>query len=460
MPATEDLPDHLARAVAWVEATVGPVVAVEQQARWRPSLYLDVEADGRRQELYFRGDRPETQRAVGDGGIAQEHGVLRLLEDRGLPVPRLVGFCPEPEGILMERSPGRPDLSSAVDEAERRQVLDQYLAFLAELHAIAPADAAGLGLRHPDGSEQVALADLDEWERRYREQRWRPEPLIELVLRWVRTHVPDDRHEVCLLHGDAGQFLFEDGRMTAVLDFELAALGDPLADLGALLLRDLSEPLGDLRRAMVTYQQLAGRTVDPDVVAFHAVRFGICTPMGTAGVVGLPLAMVSWPQYESWYRVVGRVALQILARREGIDLDPPDLPELDAPSTSPALGARWLVEALAASADGHPIDSTERFEADMARRGAVYGERALALAEEMEAADLDDAAAFLGHRPADAGECAAALEELAAEAWPRSGPAGWEADLVRCLHRRALRQEHLLGPALRELEGVHAQDVG
>ena len=61
-----------------------------------------------------------------------------------------------------------------------------------------------------------------------------PEPLIELALRWLARRAPGERKEVAFLTGDAGQFVFEHGRVTAVLDLELACLGDPLADLGAL----------------------------------------------------------------------------------------------------------------------------------------------------------------------------------------------------------------------------------
>jgi hypothetical protein len=72
--------------------------------------------------------------------------------------------------------------------------------------------------------------------------------------------------------------------------------------------------------------------------------------------------------------------------------------------------------------------------------------------DRLEAQDRDEVAALLGHRPAGWRDADAALERLIETA---SGE-GF-ADLVRLLHRRTLRQEALLCPAMRELTGVEFQ---
>ena len=91
------------KAFEWVEANVGPIVAGERQARWRPCWYLDVEKDGQSLPLYFRGDRGESDHGVYP--LEHEMRVLQLLEEEGLPVPHVYGFCDEPRGIVMERKP-------------------------------------------------------------------------------------------------------------------------------------------------------------------------------------------------------------------------------------------------------------------------------------------------------------------------------------------------------------------
>ena len=72
----------------------------------------------------------------------------------------------------------------------------------------------------------------------------------------------------------------------------------------------------------------------------------------------------------------------------------------------------------------------------------------------LEADTLADAAALLGSPPRDVAAADAALEALALEA----GPAR-DAEILRALHRRCLREEALLQPVLRELEGVAVQRI-
>ena len=79
-----------------------------------------------------------------------------------------------------------------------------------------------------------------------------------------RAARPRERKQVSFLTGDAGQFLFEHGRVTAVLDLELACLGDPLADLGALrCARSLRAARRSLRaRCATTRPRLRGERAD------------------------------------------------------------------------------------------------------------------------------------------------------------------------------------------------------
>jgi len=75
---------------------------------------------------------------------------------------------------------------------------------------------------------------------------------------WVRRNVPTHRIKPAFITCDSGQFLFENSRVTSVLDMELAHIGDPALDLASLMLRDMSEPLGDLTPAFRLYEELTG----------------------------------------------------------------------------------------------------------------------------------------------------------------------------------------------------------
>jgi aminoglycoside phosphotransferase (APT) family kinase protein len=432
------------RAFAEVERLVGGrVVAAERQARWRPAWYLDVERGGERVPVYFRGDRGEGQQAI--YGLEREADVLRVLEAHGIPVPHVFGFCPDPRGIVMERRPGRANLATAESEAERCSVLDHYVEILVEMHRIDPAAFEAIGLRRPANAAELGLADLPLWEASYRQRKSRPEPLLEFALGWLRRHVPTGRTRVAFVAGDSGQFVFENGRVTGVLDLELAFLGDPLADLAGMRNRDISEPLGDLSRAFGRYAELSGEPIDADALHFHTARFALNTPLTCAPLCAQPPPGLNLAQYLGWNLVYGRLAIEVIAGAEGILLEPPELPPASTSPHAPAHAA--LVEALEAGA-------RDSYEIDSALRVALYLREIDRRGRAILAQDLDEAGALLGRRPRDRAEADAALDALAAAPPPRL-----EARLVRYLHRRMLREEALLRPAMRELTDIRFQAI-
>ena len=324
-----------APAASRVESLVGGrIVGVEKQERWRPAWFLDVEKPGgERVGVYFRGDRGVEQHGVYP--LEHEFEVLRVLEAHGIPVPHIYGFCDEPRGIVMEKAPGRANLATASDEAERRAVLDHYVEILVAMHRIDPAAFEALGIPRPGTPEQLALGDLPRWEKSFRARKQAPEPLIEFVLRWLRENAPRHRTRSTFLAGDSGQFLFDASRVTRVIDLELAYLGDPLADLAGMMSRDLSEPLGDLSRAFRRYGELMGEPVDVPTVLYHAARFAIVTPLATAPLTQAPPPGLNYVQYRGWGLVYGRGALAAIAQREGIALEAPELPEPEATRFTP-----------------------------------------------------------------------------------------------------------------------------
>jgi len=430
------------RAFAAVERMLGGrVVRAEMQARWRPACFLDVERDGEVLPVYFRGDRTE---GSGVYGLEHELGVLQALAAHGIPVPQVHGFCEDPRGIVMERSPGQANLATARNDAERRAVLDHYIDILVEMHRIDPAVFERIGLERPRDPRAIALADLPKWEDSFRRRKSRPEPLIELVLAWLHDHLPLHRSRVSFAAGDAGQFLFADGRVTAVIDLELAFLGDPLADLAAMRSRDASEPLGDLSRSFKRYAELSGEPLDLPALHFHTARFAINTPLAVAPLCAAPPPRFNFVQYFSWYLAYGRLPLEVIAEVEGIELIAPELPAPTVSRHGPAYEA--LVALLRDGEPSYQIDTALRI-AELARELDRRGER-------VEAQDLDEVAALVGRRPTDWHSADVALEVIAAEA---RGPRF--RDLVRLLYRRVRRQEALLGAAMRELAGAEFQRI-
>jgi aminoglycoside phosphotransferase (APT) family kinase protein len=422
----------------------GRLCAAVRQERWRPAWFCELERGGEHFSVYYRGDR-----GVQDDGVdtlRQEMEVLRTFEANGIPVSHVYGFCETKPGIVMETSPGRANLATAESEDERRAVLDDYLDRLAQIHALDPGLFEKLGMPMPRTPEERSLGDLPRWEKLYRRCKNQPEPVIELVLGWLRENVPAHRARASCVVGDSGQFLFDRGRVTAILDLEFATIGDPLADIGALLSRDLSEPLGDLSRGIAHYRGRTGDDFTTRDVLYQAVRFMIFTPMSTCWLCAAPPPGLNLVQYEAWNLVYGRVPLELIAELEGVEIAPPELP---APRDHRhAIVSDTLVAQLAAPG------GADAYRLDVARRIAEYAREIDRRGARLEEQDLEEAARLLGGRPATWREADAELERRAIAAGRADRPA-----LLRFLVRRSLRREALLGSAIRELSAARAQAI-
>lgn len=179
--------------------------------------------------------------------MAREHRLLTAVDGTGVPAPRPLALCVDPAVtgapfLVMSWVDGTAVRSAAdartLSEQARRRAGFGLVEALAALHAL-DVDAVGLGDLGPrDG---YAGRQLRRWSRQVEasfELSGQPVPLVlEVRDRLVAAAPPQLRTSV--VHGDyrlENVLVADDGTPTAVLDWELAALGDPLADLGHLVL--------------------------------------------------------------------------------------------------------------------------------------------------------------------------------------------------------------------------------
>jgi aminoglycoside phosphotransferase (APT) family kinase protein len=134
--------------------------------------------------------------------------------------------------------PWTADGGAAFDEATRRNLGDQFIAALAALHNFAWRNAAVAGIGGATDPAQTAPAQIAFWEERMRQWSSRRYPMLEWALLWFRAHAPKAQR-ITVVHGDyrIGNFLELDGRISAILDWELVHLGDPMEDLGWICLQ-------------------------------------------------------------------------------------------------------------------------------------------------------------------------------------------------------------------------------
>ena len=187
-----------------------------------------------------------------DGTRREEYALLDAAARAGVTVPRVHFFGDESAGLggaffVMDLVPGEA-LARRLLRDERyagtRRALPRDLGReLARLHSIDPLSPSlsFLSARAPasDDPRRYALAEVE----RYRQildlmSADQPYPLLRLTARWLEQHAPEVRRPA-LVHGDfrIGNVMFDERGLTAVLDWELAHVGDPIEDLGWLCVR-------------------------------------------------------------------------------------------------------------------------------------------------------------------------------------------------------------------------------
>jgi aminoglycoside phosphotransferase (APT) family kinase protein len=167
----------------------------------------------------------------------------------------------------------------------RSRLVPEFIGNLTRIHAV-DWRAAGLAhfgapTAHP---RQAALWQVNWWARVWRDDMVDPYPLVTLAERWMRERLPEVAPgDLVLLHGDyrTGNFMFDPdtGEFRAVLDWELAHVGDFHEDLGWILQRLFAGPAEDgrvLACSLLTrdelisrYEAATGRTVNRRTLAFY-----------------------------------------------------------------------------------------------------------------------------------------------------------------------------------------------
>jgi aminoglycoside phosphotransferase (APT) family kinase protein len=211
-----------------------------------------------------------------ESDLKAEFHVLSALEGTGVPAPRALWIDADGSSLgsptmIMDRIPGVTDILAlrAPEPAGRNRAI--ALAFAdaaAKLHT-APIDRLqflGSTTCETTAAEQVAI-----WEAQFLKQRMEPHPAIAFAFQWAKTHAPV-AERISLVHGDyrLGNFLFEDERITALLDWEMAHLGDPAEDIAwayrALWTPEMHVPIAEF---VDRYHEAGGPTIRPENLLFY-----------------------------------------------------------------------------------------------------------------------------------------------------------------------------------------------
>lgn len=313
-----------AQLAAYLGRTFGEPVAVENLERIaggasRETFRFDaVTASGRR-GLILRRD-PVAQSLI-ETDRETEFRAYETAWQAGLPVPEPIAL--EPGGaelgqpfFLMDQVQGGTAVSPfdpAPFGAHAAAFGEAMFRTLGRLAALDPTDTPLGRLHSAPGPDQCWAVALDHWAAVVAREEDEPQPTVRAAIRRLRAHPPPPAAAVRIVHGDyrSGNLLHDGaGRLLAVLDWEMAHLGDPLEDLGWAF-----DPLWDhgmpghacgtvpLAQAIVWWEEESGLRVDERALAwwslFNAVKgcaiwFGSARAYRLGGCTDPVLGIAGW----------------------------------------------------------------------------------------------------------------------------------------------------------------------
>ena len=177
--------------------------------------------------------------------MMREYRVLSGLAETPVRAPRPLVACPDADVIgvpfyVMEEVAGvviRGAPPEQFSEADRAEIGFEMIDALAELHLVRPAE---VGLGELGRSEGYTARQVERWSKQWTVMSTRPLPDVEAVRTWLEENVPATS-SAAIVHGDykLDNVVFAPEapvRLLSIFDWEMATLGDPLADLGYLMM--------------------------------------------------------------------------------------------------------------------------------------------------------------------------------------------------------------------------------
>jgi aminoglycoside phosphotransferase (APT) family kinase protein len=290
--AFEDVAELRVRLARHLSVTIGGDVAVESLTKFPAGfswITYDVRVAG------FPAARDVILRIGPPYGLFAPYSAmpefesLNALQSSGVPIPRVFLANDDPSILgapffLCEKVEGGTPLpwgsqkGAALEGARRNSLAHDFIDALAGLHAFdwraTKLATWGVGAT----PENAAQRQLDFWQARFERWALRPHPMAHRAFAWLRRHTPK-ASRLCVVHGDyrLGNFLERDGRITAILDWELVHLGDPVEDLGWAFLPQyrggapLVCGLASETDFLARYEARAGLKVDPAALRFYVI---------------------------------------------------------------------------------------------------------------------------------------------------------------------------------------------
>lgn len=236
-----------AKLARWLEQSVeacregGQVTALQfKGGQSNPTYWLGFSGNGGTESEFVLRKKPPGQLLPSAHAVEREYRIIRALGDVGVPVPRALALCEDPEVIgtpffVMNHVAGRifwdprlPEMNSA---EERTAIYRDLVQALAALHRV---DYVAVGLGDYGKVGGFIGRQVSRWSQQYQASRTTDIPAMETLMAYLANHVPTD-DETSLVHGDYrldNVIIAPDSpKALAIIDWELSTLGHPISDL-------------------------------------------------------------------------------------------------------------------------------------------------------------------------------------------------------------------------------------
>jgi aminoglycoside phosphotransferase (APT) family kinase protein len=270
----------------WVQTAVG----------WSHEIYVFYatwQGDGRamRQGFCLRKD-PGVGLLRELSSLEEQFRVIKALEKTAAPTPKAYWYEPDPSLIggpffVMEKVEGeatnpwsRVGKQFYAEAAKRGKLPRSFVEALASLHNL---DWRATGLDFigvPGPGKDFALREIAKWETLIQQSLRKPEPVLTEVLMWLKANAPA-APRLAFVHGAyrTGNLMINDDEISAIIDWELQVIGDPMYDV-AYVLSDLNREGSPLLSCVVErdffvdyYQQLTGLKIDFDACRYYQILY-------------------------------------------------------------------------------------------------------------------------------------------------------------------------------------------
>lgn len=250
----------------------------------KETTLFSVEGKALAGSFVMRRDRDEPTMDNDCHRVGNEFPVIRAAWDKGFPAPEALwvdtehALLPGGDFLIMTRAPGSAGgnvhgSADAVDSA----LIDLLAGSVARLHNLPPMRELGklteaispelwdLPLREVSRRYIASIRDL------YLSEMEMPSPAVLALYGWLLDNVPDAPGRPVLLHGDIGfhNFIVDEGRLSAVVDWEFAHIGDPADDVGYV--RNTAGRSLDWDEFMAAYRSAGGPDLSEERVRFFQI---------------------------------------------------------------------------------------------------------------------------------------------------------------------------------------------